>query len=165
MSMFSPETKTIDAVKSWLVSAGIPQDTIHLRQSQGWIAFETTAGPLETLLNTKYHEYGHNHRQGTYVGTHEYKLPFDVAEHIDFITPGVNFASKVKIIRAPRAVPVRVIPEYAANSTNDCVGQVTPECIRARYNIPLGTESNKDNNLGIYEIPFQEYSQEDLDTF
>jgi hypothetical protein len=101
VSLFSPEQQTIDSVTSWLVSSGIPKDSIHLRKSQGWIAFETTAGELESLLKTKYYTYEHNERGGMYVGTDEYQLPKKVSDYIDFVSPGVAFLVRVRTQWAP----------------------------------------------------------------
>jgi tripeptidyl-peptidase-1 len=42
---------------------------------------------------------------------------------------------------------------------------MTPACIRAMYNIPVGTLSHSGNTLGIFEWGSDVYDQADLDLF
>ncbi len=166
MSLFSPEKQTVDSVTEWLVSAGIPKDSIHLRKSQGWIAFDTTASQLESLLKTKYHTYEHNARGGKYVGTDEYQLPSDIAGHIDFISPAVAFSAQGKNTMGSKSRPiVPMPPALAASSAEDCTKAITPECIRQMYNISKLDAAVDGNDLGVFELDPERYSQEDLDAF
>lgn len=166
VSLFSPEQQTIDSVTSWLVSSGIPKDSIHLRKSQGWIAFDTTASKLESLLKTKYYTYEHNERGGKYVGTDEYQLPNEVSDYIDFVSPGVAFSAQGKGTMGSKSQPIVPMPQKLASaSSENCSEAITPECIRQMYNISRLDEASDGNDLGVFELDIERYSQEDLDEF
>lgn len=47
----------------------------------------------------------------------------------------------------------------------DCDTIITPQCIKAIYNIPEATGSNVTNPMGLFESLGDVYSQEDLDQF
>lgn len=55
--MFAPSPQSVDAVRSWLESAGIE----HVRQSvnKQWLQFDTAVENIEALLKTKYYEFEH----------------------------------------------------------------------------------------------------------
>lgn len=91
--MFSPSEDTIVAVKEWLVGAGIPKETISLSLNKGWIQFDASAEDVGQLLGTKYHYYEHSDSERKHIGCDEYKVPEVVANHIDFVTPGVKFVA------------------------------------------------------------------------
>ena len=116
VSTFSPDKETVETVKAWLVKSGIPADSIKLRRSQGWIAFETTAGKLESLLSTKYHNYDHASSNNVHIGTDEYKLPESVSEHVDFVHPGIAMAPKGELSGAARALPISPLPPNTKTS-------------------------------------------------
>jgi tripeptidyl-peptidase I len=56
---FAPAPDTIDVVRDWLVSAGIPGERQSLTPSQGWIHFNATVVEVEKLLDSKYMIYRH----------------------------------------------------------------------------------------------------------
>lgn len=47
----------------------------------------------------------------------------------------------------------------------NCDSSVTPQCIKALYNIPAPTSSLKGNQLGMFESDSELYLQSDLNTF
>jgi tripeptidyl-peptidase-1 len=57
--MFSPDEKTVDNVRTWLVGAGIDPERITHSDNKGWLAFDATAEETEKLLHTEYHLYEH----------------------------------------------------------------------------------------------------------
>lgn len=148
-----------------MISSGIPKDSIHITNNQGWIKFETTASKLESLLDTKYHQYSREGHQGAYVGTDEYKVPSNVADHIDFISPGTQLApnSKAALNNIPKPI-FNPLPNHS-RAASDCASVVTPECIRTLYNFTQGSLSDPSNNLGIFEITTEQYVQSDLNKF
>ncbi|KAL8661074.1 MAG: hypothetical protein Q9202_005946 [Teloschistes flavicans] len=111
---FAPSTETVDTVKSWLVSSGIAPERISKSQSLGWLKFDATVAEAEGLLKTDYHLYMHEIGK-PHVACSGYHLPEHVAPHVDFITPGVNFDTKV-----PHAVAKPV--EKRAPSTTAAAG-------------------------------------------
>ena len=99
---FAPSGETVDAVKSWLVSSGIAPERISRSQSLGWLKFDATVAEAESLLKTEYHVY--KHKTGKpHVSCAEYHVPENVAPHVDFITPGVSFDTKIPQAVAKKA--------------------------------------------------------------
>lgn len=96
MDLFAPSEQTINQVKTWLVSSGIPAGSIALSNSKGWINFNTTASELESLLKTKFYLYTNNATDGVYFGTEAYSLPHDVSSLVDFAMPGISFTQMQK---------------------------------------------------------------------
>ncbi|QUC20437.1 uncharacterized protein UV8b_04678 [Ustilaginoidea virens] len=175
-ALFAPAQKTIDAVKGWLVKAGVPANKIYLSKSKAWLSFATTVDKLQQLVKADYHVYENLRSRDEHVGTEQYKLPADVAPFVDFILPGTTFIKHPK--RAKKASvaavkePLRPLSQdqirklqSGINGTANCAQYVTPQCIKAMYNIPDGTLSNNTNPMGIFESLEDIYSQEDLDAF
>lgn len=53
----------------------------------------------------------------------------------------------------------------AMMTLDQCDTMITPDCLRALYNIPKGTQANSNNTLGIVEYTPQAFLQSDLDMF
>ncbi|KAJ6786544.1 hypothetical protein PWT90_07545 [Aphanocladium album] len=164
VSTFAPAAESVESVKGWLVANGIPADSIKLTANKGWLTFETTAGQLESLLNTKYSQYSHPSK-GIYIGTDEYKLPSNIAEHIDFVQPAVALAPHKK---AEHVRPKRrfwPLPKALTPDADSCAKSITPECLRKMYNFEEGSLSNPSNDLGIYEQASEQFLAADLKQF
>jgi tripeptidyl-peptidase-1 len=58
--IFAPSQSTVDAVRDWLLSAGIPAERISQSVNKQWMQFDAAAGELESLLKTEYHVYEHS---------------------------------------------------------------------------------------------------------
>lgn len=58
--MFSPNQKTVEIVKEWLVDFGIDGGRITHSDNRGWLAFDATTDEAENLLHTEYHVYEHS---------------------------------------------------------------------------------------------------------
>ena len=54
---FQPSSETVETVKEWLKSAGIPLSTVTHSDNKAWLAFHAPASKMEELLHTEYHEY------------------------------------------------------------------------------------------------------------
>jgi tripeptidyl-peptidase-1 len=105
--LFSPSSDTVDAVRAWLVNSGIPEDTISLSTNKGWLQFDASAQDVEQLLGTKYHYYEHFDSDRKHIGCDEYRVPEMVADHIDFVTPGVKFvATRAMSEKKKRSLPI-----------------------------------------------------------
>ena len=55
--------------------------------------------------------------------------------------------------------------ENSIDGLNTCDTFITPDCLRALYEIPVSTRANPANSLGVVEYTPQIYIQEDLDLF
>ena len=57
--MFAPARESVEAVRSWLVSAGIAAHRIGHSANKQWIQFDASAEEAERLLKTEYYAYEH----------------------------------------------------------------------------------------------------------
>ncbi|MCJ1484230.1 hypothetical protein MMC06_004398 [Schaereria dolodes] len=190
---FQPTRETLDTVVEWLTSSGIDPERISRSQSLGWLHFDATVEEAESLLKTEYHVYEHESGQ-PHVACSEYHVPEHVRPHVDFITPTVHFDAKIKppkdsdnykMKRAthsvgtsvglpgspslPKPGPVlenfeNIIAEILAELSM-CNMYITPDCLRALYDIPFGITANPKNSYGIVEYTPQAYLQTDLNLF
>jgi tripeptidyl-peptidase-1 len=65
--------ETVNAVKSWLTSAGISDKRIKHSDSLGWLKFDATVDEAEELLNAKYHVWEHSETGQPHVACDEYR--------------------------------------------------------------------------------------------
>ena len=183
IAKFAPSKEAVDTTKEWLVTAGIASHRITHSDNQGWLAFDASAAEIEKLLDAQYHRYDHA-SHGSTVGCDEYKLPNHIRKHVDFVSPGIKLATsgqshkrsveKLKKRAVRHKQPsVESLAETKAlllkfpNSTQSvahCDQLITPECIRALYDIPRGNLTDPSNSMGIFETGTT-YSQEDMDLF
>ncbi|OAA73958.1 Peptidase S53, propeptide [Cordyceps fumosorosea ARSEF 2679] len=170
---FAPTQESIDAVRQWLVSAGIPDRNVQLSQNRGFLDFETTVGGLEALLQTSYHVYEDKRTASQHLGADDYHLPASIAAHVDYVWPAVA-SRRVKSAPAAAVSPKdgtgSLTPEeikaIKADPLTDCTKYVTPACIAAMYNIPPAPRTvSPKNALGVFEIDYEMYKQSDLDLF
>ncbi|KAH8679313.1 putative alkaline serine protease AorO [Ilyonectria robusta] len=163
VDLFSPDADSIEIVKSWLAESGV--EGVTTPKSKGWIDFKTTAKKLETLLETTYHVYEYTATGDKHLGTDSYKLPSQVSQHVDFITPGIVTDKIVPVTVSESGVqpgrPLKLTPISAA----ECDTHMTPICIKALYNITDGTLKNPKNRMGIFESMSEMYEQSDLNKF
>ncbi|KAI0058458.1 subtilisin-like protein [Artomyces pyxidatus] len=177
---FAPSTESIDSVKEWLASNGFSADRIRVSPSKGWIEVNATVAEAEDLLNTEYHIYSHpsGHEQ---IGCESYSVPKHIQEHVDLIKPTVHFNHRVASfpsglnkrknpdlgspwsLNGPKTLDQKVTIE--TNATN-CDQFITPDCLRALYNIDDPPAYPQDgNSYGIVEFTPQAYVDTDLDKF
>lgn len=122
-----------------------------------------TIEEAEALLHTEYKIYDHVDTGKSHVACEEYSVPLELRDHIDFITPTVQFDAIIK--ERPRKrnegdpqghgisgikplhggkVGASVAPPVLANksrnsSTASCSTYTTPDCLRALYHFPHGS--------------------------
>ncbi|ATY62013.1 alkaline serine protease [Cordyceps militaris] len=175
--LFKPADESVESVKRWLADAGISDKSLVVPKSGGSVYFSTTVDRLESILQTRYHVYHHARGDVEHIGTDEYSLPSDVSDVVDFVVPGLAMMRKRAAGGAQSSLARRKILEARAKGTvvpgltdeqgnrKKCSQIVTPECIRAMYNVPRGTLADPSNKMGIYESEHQKYAQEDLDKY
>lgn len=167
--MFAPTDITINKVKAWLVASKVPEDSIKLSSSKGWLQFETSAGELESLMKTKLHVYENVATRDTHFGSDEYHLPEDVSQHVDLVLPGITMLKMDKRSRSRPTVPLDAATALSISqntqSVDGCDTNVTPACISALYQIPPAKYATASNKMGIFETENDIYSQEDINLF
>ena len=110
----------------------MPEASIKVPRSRGWVNFDSSVGQLEALLKTRYHVYHHVEARGEHVGADEYHLPEDVAPHVDFVMPGVVFAPRrgggvaARAATTPQAKIYPVEPAMLPGSWPTRVGSPPP---------------------------------------
>lgn len=175
IEFFSPAHTTVDVVKEWLISSGIPADRIGHSVNKQWIQFDATVGEVEGLMFAEYHVW--EHTSGSHdISTEEYHLPAHVQEHVDYVTPGVRL--RVKRAEATRNLGKRgginndrvkpfitQLKAYPNPNSTTCATYVTADCTRAQYNIPKGDSAFPGNQIGIFESLDVHYSRKDLDIY
>ncbi|KAH8821350.1 peptidase S8/S53 domain-containing protein [Xylogone sp. PMI_703] len=156
---FQPSTETIKSVQTWLVRSGIDEKRVKLSNGKHWISFNATVKELEDLLQTKYNVYRHQSGRN-YIGSESYHLPTSLQQHVDFVTPTIQFDAHAKI-----TTHTSKQESVSKRDTNNCGSQITPECLRAMYGIPVGQYNDSKNSYGILEFAGNSYNQDDLNLF
>ena len=187
IELFAPQPESIDAVRNWLAASGIEPSRISLSRGRNWLNFDASIAEIEDLLKTEYKIYEHTTGQ-QHIACEEYSVPLDVSQHIDLIMPTIHFDTKIVgdpekrnqkrdgAFRPgntdnngflPKKGPTisgpspDVAPQPFALTT--CNTQITPDCLRALYNLPNGTLAK--SSYGIVEYTPQAYLQSDLNLF
>ena len=172
---FAPTDESLSAVKHWLTEEGLPEEEIFYSADKSWIKVQTTVQKAQELLKTQYHVFedtANGHKQ---LACDKYHVPDFAQPHIDFITPTIHRIGGLVARRSvasdplprPLSLPLSMnAPQLSYNDLSTCDQAVTPDCIRALYNIPIPASSNARNSLGVVELnPLSQYSQIDLDLF
>lgn len=92
--MFAPSQDSVDAVRAWLVDSGIEPTRISISKGLNWLKFDATVEEAESLFHTEYKVFGHDSGK-EHIACDEYSIPADLSQHVDFITPTVQFDVKV----------------------------------------------------------------------
>ncbi|KAK3321723.1 Pro-kumamolisin, activation domain-containing protein [Apodospora peruviana] len=92
-SLFAPTDTSVDKVRSWLISAGVNETRLSQSVNKQWIQFDATVDEAERLLLTDYYVFEHVEAGVRNIACSEYHVPHKVAEHIDYITPGIRLIS------------------------------------------------------------------------
>ncbi|KAI0550421.1 peptidase S8/S53 domain-containing protein [Xylaria curta] len=90
VDFFAPPDSSVQAVKDWLLEAGIEPHTISQSANKQWIQFDAAVNQVEDLLMASYHVWEHKVTGAKDIGCDEYHVPKHVRQHIDYITPGVK---------------------------------------------------------------------------
>ncbi|KAL6700778.1 peptidase S8/S53 domain-containing protein [Trichoderma pleuroticola] len=171
--MFAPSKERIDAVTKWLKST-LSDRVINLSRSHQWLDLNATVAELQHLLHTDYHEYTNKISGRAALGCQEYHIPLQLRDDVDFITPGVMMLEirkrdETSVRRfgpmLPKLTPTLTMhPEQPGNLSN-CSFMVTPECVRAMYNVADKPKGHPNNSIGIYSTQGQQYGPDSLSAF
>ncbi|KLO15522.1 subtilisin-like protein [Schizopora paradoxa] len=185
---FSARRESIEAVKTWLEGEGISADRMRLSPSRGWIDFNATVDEIESILQAEYHVFKHEDTGKEHVACDSYSVPHHVKEHIDLIIPTLHFDAKINAVAPKRmakrdSVPVEGAarnvgkPGVGLNPTTtgkvskilgqleNCDSQITPDCLRALYEVVYKQVATEKNSYGIVEYTTQAFLGSDLGEF
>ena len=118
---------------------------------RNWIEFRGTVEEAECLFDTEYHVYQHRESKGYRIACDEYGLPKSVREHIDFVMPTVQLDGLKPVANAMPATSHEVSGITGLTGLKHCNKLITIDCLRAIYQIPVGSTSHPGNHLGIAE--------------
>jgi tripeptidyl-peptidase I len=172
---FAPSDESSKAVLQWLSEHGF----VNIRTSGALhtLEFEASVAEIERLLKTEYYVYEHSESGKGHVACEEYSVPAHITEHINIITPTLHFDVKPHMKKRDAPNPADPVPNGesdaastpTSNGSNDmqsCVDRITPDCLRALYNIPQATSKpSPDNSFGVVEYSPDTYNEADLDAF
>ncbi|KAK4504381.1 hypothetical protein PRZ48_005297 [Zasmidium cellare] len=193
IEIFAPPQHAVDKVHDWLKQASIAPERISQSVNKQWIQLDLAAHEAEKLLKTKYYQYEHIATGNQHIACDEYFVPEHLAEHIDYVTPGIKLLGGGKASngrdldgrkrsmekRGFRTSPNQNftgpikgsqvdVPLTTLNATSfelaHCDQFITPPCIMAMYNITRGNKAAPGNQLGIFEEG-DFYAAEDLIEF
>ncbi|KAH8807281.1 peptidase S8/S53 domain-containing protein [Xylogone sp. PMI_703] len=122
-ALFAPVEGSVNAVQSWLKSAGVKQISVN----GAFISFATTVGTANSLLNTTFTHFENN--GVSKIRTTEYSVPSELASYIDIIDPTVFLG---KTVAAAPAIPRESKIEQRVDA--NCSTSLTPACIQEMYN-------------------------------
>jgi tripeptidyl-peptidase-1 len=141
MEMFAPSRDAVDDTIAWLLKAGIPSKSIAPSAGRNWIKISTTVGDAESLLDTTYNVYESAEEDVELVACESYSLPADVRQHVDLVTPTIQFDTRgatirQRVKRRDVLTPnLRKLPtwhkNHGAESLQNCSEVTTPACLRA----------------------------------
>ncbi|KAH8666390.1 peptidase S8/S53 domain-containing protein [Xylariales sp. PMI_506] len=175
---FKPSNETVDAVTQWLKEHGIAEGRITHTDNKVWLAFEASIQEAEGLLHSEF--LVHENKKGQIIADCEsYAIPKHLAEHIDYITPGVKGVDVTSRLRRRSAEkrsstthrrPSK-LKTLTVEATDDdlstCSQMITPACLQALYQfeaLNATTPVSPNNSLGIFEEG-DYYAQTDLNLF
>ncbi|KAI5926960.1 peptidase-like protein [Camillea tinctor] len=167
--MMKPRDESTAAVLDWLRASGVPQSDIE--DMGEWINFKVPVSKAESMLNTDFSVYNHVGTKGEQIRTLHYSVPSEVMSHITMIQPTTRFGQiRPQALHISEVFSVDEVPEplfkVAAKVPSQdvdvllCNSTITPECLRAIYNIGDTIADSSVNTI------FGEYAKHDaLDQF
>ncbi|KAK0705539.1 tripeptidyl-peptidase [Lasiosphaeris hirsuta] len=170
----APSEHATSAVTRWLREYGIEPSV-----DNDWISFTTTAGKAGGLLNTTFAWYRFEGGGGPKLRTLSYRVPDDVAAHIDLVQPTTRFgqlgAQKSNIFEMHPAKSEDTINTVATKTSQsssslsaeavECGTTITPACLKSFYNINYTASASAENKVAFASY-LEEYARyTDLATF
>lgn len=162
-AVVKPSRESTNTVLKFLEDSGISKS--DFAQHGDWIDFTADIETADRMMGASFTEY----REDTgrvIIRTQQYSLPDEVAKHVDMIEPTTRFPRDAR----PRK-PGSVHPDQALQEQidqNDCDRTITPDCLRALYNLPLiSTLRNTSayGHIGVAGFLAQYPHQRDFDIF
>lgn len=171
-SYVAPRQQSVDDVVSWLEGHGVVPAI-----DNDWMTIATDVKTANEMLDADFKWYHHEEDHVLKLRTLHYSVPDSVAEHVDLVQPTTRFGhprlrrSTISEVSYPDEVPglklMKVDVETATTSSDPafCTTTVTPECIRAQYNIGYKPHAGHNNRVAFASY-LEEYARyDDLEQF
>jgi tripeptidyl-peptidase I len=138
--LLKPRKESTDGVLGWLRESGISDKDV--RNEGDWINFITTVGRANEMLNTTFGVFKPDVDGGAErIRALSYSVPETIVSHVNFIAPIIRFGQLrrmrshvIEEVVAPVTLQAADIPKPVLNVTA-CNTTITPECLRALYNV------------------------------
>lgn len=135
---FAPSQEAVADATSWLLQMDVERERISHSAGRNLIKINSTVGEAERLLSTTYSIYA-NDEGTTIVACESYSVPAAVRRFIDFVSPTVQFDSRLGTVgkrvaarrKVTRSTAQRVARAENADPLANCQHVVTPDCLRA----------------------------------
>lgn len=164
--LVAPSSKSIHAVMNWLSTHGVDISVATFTPNKDFVSLPMTITQAETLLHTQYHTYQHQHTDNEIIRTLSYKLPQDIATHVDFVGPTIRFPQIAHGKKLIHHTPVVHHKSATIRDAPNCDAfVVNPACIRQLYNIGAYASVSANNSVGCTGFLEQYISLSDLSTF
>ncbi|KAI3340166.1 peptidase S8/S53 domain-containing protein [Ustulina deusta] len=171
ISTFAPSEEALSDTIQWLLQMGVASNRIAPSAGRNWVKVKSTVTEAEKLLDTTYSVY-QDDEGTTLVACESYALPKSIRQHIDFVSPTIQFDPRMGAITKRTAKREAMRPKFKAVEMDsepleldNCSQLTTPACLRAIYGIPEEGEAVEGNSYGIVEFAPQSYNQVDLNGF
>ncbi|KAI4606925.1 hypothetical protein J4E83_009836 [Alternaria metachromatica] len=162
--LVAPSSETHDLVHEWLAESGIDTSNLGYSSAKDWVIVHLPIEMVESLLDTKYHNY--KHKDGSVVArTTAWSLPRHLHAHIDTVQPTTSFfrgaAHAATFVDEAVEVPKSYhTPQNSSISAVCNVTSVTPECFQTLYKTKwYHTKASRKNSIGftnyLGEIPIR----------
>ncbi|KAF7318724.1 Peptidase S53 domain-containing protein [Mycena chlorophos] len=172
-STFAPSRESEDAVRGWLVGAGIAPERVEVAKGRKWVQVDVSVGEAEELLQTEYFVF----EDGAIGEWKRLTIPASLAAHVEVITPTVQAKRVGSSIqrrsestnKAPhpafdQSAAVQVPSHFPASLAN-CSTLFTPACYQTLYNFHYTPTSTSKNSFAVVEFTPQTFIPSDLDLF
>jgi len=154
-----PKEESLRMVEEWLQDNAIKPTKLAYSAAKDWIVVTLPVSKIESLLDTKYHVYGHEDGD-VLVRAPEWSLPAHLHAHVDTIQPTNSWFRNSPKARSLKAVPevagTTFHPVYVSNPTvaSACnASGITPLCLRTLY----GTVDYKPQAAGRNKVGLTNY--------
>jgi len=151
--IITPTEETKKAVENWLLSEGIPRESLKWTRNEDLIEVELPLTLIERIFQVEFSIHRHIPTGKIYPATFDaYSIPTHLARHLEFVSGIVGVPRLEQNLRFSPAAPGEK--------------DITPDAIRARYNVTedLINRNPKSTNA-VAEFQHQNYDPKDLTKF
>lgn len=174
-NLLMPDVDLHNAILKWLISNNIKPSDIKL--DGHWIRFLTTIDKANAMLEADFQWYSSSLVDKDILRTLQYSVPRALHCKISIVSPTTRFYSQ-KLDKTPtmqydqnRYMEVRDLPHTSepihkrATVDPSCNRTITPDCIRALYNVPSNLTVSTARGLGVYGSQDQVAKYTDFNIF
>jgi len=155
-ALTAPSETTVNAITSWLTSAGIPSSHISLVGDN--MKVTTSISNIERVFSVKFFECSHpEHKTARNIAFGKVTVPDSVRAHMDFVTGLSNFPNKHAKFAYSHRNQQKVGQDIKENDA------VLPQTLQNMYNVPGNLQPGSSKvTSGVIEFDGESFSNDDL---